>query len=156
MKVQILSVAKIRQQFVLDGEAEYLRRFPRDWKVEIKSLGADSSDGKNEEEVRRIEAKKLLDAVPQRGFLIALDEQGKEFSSRSFAEYLKERGVRGDVPLVFAIGGAYGFDPSVRSAARMVLSLSQLTLPYQLCRLMLVEQLYRAASIISGMPYHKG
>lgn len=103
---------------------------------------------------RRIEAESLLKGIPDGAFVIALDETGKQFDSTSFNKKL-ETWSEGGRAVVFLIGGSWGLDEAVRDGADIVLSFGSLTLPHQLARIVLLEQLYRAAMIERGTPYHK-
>ena len=88
--------------------------------------------------------------------LVILDSRGKEFSSEQFAEFLRDYQERNPLPLVFAIGGADGFGAEPRSSARHVISLGKMTLAHELARVVLLEQVYRAFTILKGHPYHSG
>jgi 23S rRNA (pseudouridine1915-N3)-methyltransferase len=103
---------------------------------------------------RAVEATSLLKNLPAGGVVIALDETGKEFDSPGFAKELEHRGGNGQ-PVTFLIGGSWGLDPSVRERADLVLSLGKITLPHSLARIVLLEQLYRATTILGGKTYHK-
>jgi 23S rRNA (pseudouridine1915-N3)-methyltransferase len=106
--------------------------------------------------VREEEGKRLLARIPAGMELIALHESGKAWTSHRLAEYLAELGVRGSPGAAFVIGGAYGLSDEILARARHQLSLSAFTLPHEVARLVLAEQLYRAATINRGEPYHKG
>ncbi|NDC38307.1 MAG: 23S rRNA (pseudouridine(1915)-N(3))-methyltransferase RlmH [Proteobacteria bacterium] len=153
MDFKILTCAKIRQQFVLEGEAEYLKRLKPWAKVRMEEVEVSSK--LPEAELKRKEADAVLSRIERGEFFIALDERGKELSSEQLARFIESKMQSGHSRFVFGVGGAAGWDESVRTAAGFVLSLSKLTFPYQLTRLILVEQLYRALSIIKGQPYHK-
>ena len=155
VKFTITSIGKVKQQFILDGEEEYLKRLPREIKIKLQELGAESTAAANEAEIKSKESKKILESVGDREFVIALDERGKQFSSQDFAALLESESTRGNSSFTFLIGGAYGFDDAVRKRANLVLSLSKFTFTYQMTRLLLVEQLYRAVTIIKRLPYHK-
>ncbi len=101
------------------------------------------------------EAAALLAALPQRAVLIALDETGRNFDSRAFAERLARWRDDGAGELVLAIGGADGLGDGVLKAAALHLALGAMTWPHQMVRLMLAEQLYRSVTILSGHPYHR-
>jgi len=106
-------------------------------------------------ETRRREGERLLAAVPADARLVALDEGGEVLDSAAFAARLGRWRDQGIGEVAFAIGGAEGLDPAVRAAADLVLSLGPLTWPHLLVRALLAEQLFRAASILSGHPYHR-
>jgi len=106
--------------------------------------------------VRDEEGKRLLARVPAGMEIVALHEAGKQWSSQQLADWLAELALRGSPGAAFLIGGAYGLSDEVLGRARHQLSLSAFTLPHELARLVLAEQLYRAATINRGEPYHKG
>ena len=91
---------------------------------------------------------------PDPSYPIALSEEGKSFTSASFAEWLAKRRIQ-RVPLVITVGGAYGLAPKLKQECREILSLSPLTFPHRLCYHILLEQLYRACTILENHPYHK-
>lgn len=101
------------------------------------------------------EGKRLLDAIPSGARLIRLDEHGQEKRSKSFARDLAKWRDAGEAELCFLIGGAEGFSDAVKAAAPDQMSFGEATWPHRLVRVMLAEQLYRAASILAGSPYHK-
>ena len=155
MKWRVISIGKIKQSFILEGEAEYLRRFPRDVELTIEELGVEKFSSLPKEELQKKEFELLRSKVKGDEFLILLDETGKIFSSKEFAQKLESLGVQGRSRICFAIGGAFGWSDEAKKSADLLFSVSELTFPYQLCRFILVEQLYRAYSLIRGLPYHK-
>ncbi|MCS6819140.1 MAG: 23S rRNA (pseudouridine(1915)-N(3))-methyltransferase RlmH [Chitinophagales bacterium] len=96
----------------------------------------------------------LLKRLEEKDFLILLDEKGKEFTSKEFAVYLEKLMASSGRDIVFCIGGAYGFSKTVYERSNSTLSLSKMTMPHQLIRLVFIEQLYRAFTIIRNQPYH--
>lgn len=119
--------------------------------VTLKSLSG--TYGSRHEMLER-EGKRMVNSWPARSHTVALSEEGKLFTSISFSQWLSKRVVSGGT-LLFNIGGAYGLSPSLKKQCGEVLSLSPLTLPHRLCYVVLVEQLYRAFTILKGHPYHK-
>lgn len=152
LSARIISIGKVRQRFVLEGEKEYLPRLRSFFSLSFVELGA--AEGASAVESQQREGQALLQKVKPGEHLVVLDERGAQFTSLQFAEWLRARQLHG-APLLFALGGAYGWPEEVRARADTLLSLSSLTFPYQLTRLILVEQLYRAATIVQGHPYHK-
>jgi 23S rRNA (pseudouridine1915-N3)-methyltransferase len=149
VKVKIVVVGKGEPDFST-LEADYQKRakaFPVEL-LEVKHFGEDQV-------ARKKEAEALLAKVPEKFLVIALDERGESYTSQSFAKMFSDAQQRSLAGMVFLIGGASGLDPSVKERADKMISLSSLTLPHKLARLVLVEQLYRASSIIRGEPYHK-
>ena len=136
------------------GCAEYLKRMPREMTVEIVEIKPDKrAAGKNAAQVQEAESKRIIEAVG-RDYLIALDEHGQEVTTRQLADRMKNWMAGGrDVALV--IGGADGLHADVKTRAEWLWSLSKLTLPHGMVRVLLAEQLYRAHSVINNHPYHR-
>lgn len=140
--------------WVEDGCKEYLKRMPRECSVEIVEIKPDKrAAGKNSIQVQEAEAKRIIEAAG-RDYLVALDEQGQEVSTVQLAERMQRwMGDGRDIALV--IGGADGLHQDVKSRADWLWSLSRLTLPHAMVRVLLTEQLYRAWSVINNHPYHR-
>jgi 23S rRNA (pseudouridine1915-N3)-methyltransferase len=155
MKLRILAVGHKMPAWVEQGCAEYLKRMPREAMVEMVEIKPDKrAAGKGGDQVREAEAERLLEAAG-RDYLIVLDEHGKEPTTLQIAERMQQWMQDGrDVAL--AIGGADGLHQKVLQAADWHWSLSKLTLPHGMVRVMLAEQLYRAWSVINNHPYHRG
>ena len=134
--------------------AEYLKRMPREATVEIVEIKPDKrAQGKNSTTVQEAEAKRIMDACG-RDYLIALDERGAEVTTLQLAERMESwLGNGRDVALV--IGGADGLHEDIKSRADWLWSLSKLTLPHGMVRVLLAEQLYRAWTVINNHPYHR-
>lgn len=156
MRIRILTVGKVRQGFVAEGEAEYRRRLRGYAELEIQEVVVKAAASLPEAEVRQREGEELLARLPAGERLIVLDEKGRAQTSRQFADVLAGVQRSGAPRVTFVIGGASGLDERVRQRAEMMVSLSALTLPHQLARLVLVEQIYRACTILRGEPYHRG
>ena len=156
MKVVVVAVGRARGAL---GEAiaEYEKRARRYWKLEVVeiSTGARGSQASPDSVMQR-EAEKLLARVPEGLDLVALTRAGKRMDSRALASHLQQAAVRARPGVAFVIGGAHGLASSVLDRAVRRLSLSDLTLPHEMARLVLVEQLYRAGTIARGEPYHRG
>jgi 23S rRNA (pseudouridine1915-N3)-methyltransferase len=155
MKIVVLSVGRVRQRFVLDAEGEYLQRIKGSFQVELVELGMESPESMKPAEVQAREAEEVLKKIKTYDYLVVLDERGKEMSSRALSEFIQTRMNSGIKSVCFVIGGAYGFAEKVRQEADLILSLSALTFPHQLTRMLLVEQLYRSHTLIKGISYHK-
>ena len=145
MKIRIAWIGKTKEPAITALTEEYLKRIARYAPVESLVLRHESE---LIERFGRQAASKLT--------LVLMDSRGKEFSSEQFARFLGDYQDRNPLPLVFAIGGADGFDPSARSSAQHVISLGKMTLPHELARVVLLEQVYRAFTILKGHPYHSG
>ena len=155
MRVTILSVGHRMPAWIQEGFQEYAKRMPPEVRVEVAELKPeDRGGGRSVEKARALEGERMLAAVPDGATLLALDERGKAFSTQGLSVMLSGWMRDGSHP-VFAIGGADGLDDAVRSRADKLLSLSALTLPHGLVRVLLAEQLYRAWSILARHPYHR-
>ncbi|MFO0203402.1 MAG: 23S rRNA (pseudouridine(1915)-N(3))-methyltransferase RlmH [Alphaproteobacteria bacterium] len=155
MKVTVVSVGRVRQGFIREGEGEYLQRLKGSFPVEVCELGLEAPESMSAEEVREREAVDTLKRVQGYDYLVVLDERGKSISSQEFSKLIGARMNAGTRSLCCVIGGAFGFSEKVRQEADYILSLSALTLPHQLTRLVLLEQIYRAHTILRGIRYHK-
>jgi 23S rRNA (pseudouridine1915-N3)-methyltransferase len=156
MKLLLLAVGRPRgdaAELIAEYESRAKRYFPFD-AAEVKEE-AFRRPG-DAARVRDEEGKRLLARVPAGVEIVALHETGKQWTSQRLAEWIEELGVRGSPGAAFVIGGAYGLSDEILSRARHQLSLSAMTLPHELARLVLAEQLYRAGTILRGEPYHKG
>ena len=139
-RIRILAVGKVRKGWVLEGIATYIKRLPGLQVVELRDAG------------KAKEADAVLAALQPGEQLVVMAEEGQTFDSPAFAERLEGSGSE---RLVFVIGGAEGIDPALKDRASWKLSLSPMTFPHELARLLLLEQLYRALTIQQGGPYHK-
>ena len=155
MKIVVLSVGRVRQHFVVQGEAEYLQRIKGSFSVELVELGMESPESMSPAEVQAREADEVLKKVKSYDYLVVLDERGQSTDSKRFSDFLQKRMNSGIKTLCFVIGGAFGFAEKVRHEADSIISLSALTFPHQVTRLLLVEQLYRAHTLMKGISYHK-
>ena len=153
MKITVLNFGKLKDSFYKEAQDEYLKRFSREVSIEFIELSPAKHDDANRN--KKAEAKDYFKRVPNKAFKIVLDERGKQATSKDLASFIQDKQVSGISNICFAIGGAFGWDKSVVDDADYVLSLSKFTFPHQLARVILVEQLYRAFSIIKGAAYHK-
>jgi 23S rRNA (pseudouridine1915-N3)-methyltransferase len=146
VRVTILAVGHKMPSWIQEGFTEYTRRMPPEIRVELTELkpGKDRND----------EGKRMLDALPDGSTLIALDERGKAVSTQGLSVMLSEW-MRDASHPVLAIGGADGHSDEVKQHAAKLISLSTLTLPHQLVRVVVAEQLYRAWTILARHPYHR-
>jgi 23S rRNA (pseudouridine1915-N3)-methyltransferase len=155
LRVTILSVGHKMPAWIQEGFHEYTRRMPPEVRVELVELKPEERNaGKPAEKAKALEGERLLGAVPSGATLIALDERGKSVSTQGLSVMLAEWMRDGTHP-AFVIGGADGLDDAVRERADKIFSLSALTLPHALVRVVLAEQLYRAWTILARHPYHR-
>jgi len=155
MRLTVVALGERMPGWVAQGIAEYAKRFPRECALEIVSVPA-AKRNKSGDTAKAIkeEGKRMLAALPPRGLKIALDERGRLISTEQWAALLREWMLEGVNP-VFLIGGADGLAPECKEQADQTWSLSKLTLPHPLVRVLLVEQLYRAWTIVNHHPYHR-
>ncbi len=136
---------------------EYEERAGRYWKLDVVTVDPEkASKNRPAEDVMAAEAERLRAAIPEGTEVLAMTRKGKGFTSESLAGYLNRRAVRGVGGVTFVIGGAFGLHPAFLKQADRRITLSTMTLPHDLARLLLAEQLYRAGTIVRGEPYHKG
>ena len=153
MKLTVVAVGKVRAPYYADAVEAYASRLRRLAAFELREVrdakGADPARNKERD------GEALLAAVPKGASLVVLDERGELIGSRALADRFERACVGGQPHWTFLIGGADGHSDAVRRAASWVWSLSPLTLPHELARVVLVEQLYRASSLRAGEPYHR-
>lgn len=151
-KVTLLAIGSLREPWAKDAARMYRERLKpsMDFNVlELPPSRQPHASGQMVEESERL----VLSAQKLKGELWVLDETGKQMASKEFAEEIGKVRDRGE-PVTFVIGGAYGLTDKVRSSAHKVISLSSMTLPHELCRIVFLEQLYRASEILKGSGYH--
>jgi len=154
MRITLLQTGKTRDRFIAEGVEEFSKRMTRYAPFTIETVpDLKNSRGKTMKEVQAEEGALILKRIKAGDYLILLDERGKEFHSIGFAKHLNA--LEGRVNhLIFLIGGPYGFSEEVYSRANELFSLSRLTFSHQLIRLLFMEQIYRAFTILKGEPYH--
>lgn len=152
MKCRVLWLGKTRDPWIKQGISEYAGRIGRYLPITLDEL-KDEKDA-TAEEGRRKEGERLLKQVTGQSVLVVLDERGEQMDSRCFAAFIGKHRDNGTPEMVFAIGGAYGFSDEVRSRADKVLALSAMTFTHQMVRPFLLEQIYRACTILNNEPYH--
>ena len=158
-KVTILCTGKLKERFYLDAAAEYAKRLGRFCKLEIlelpeERLPENPSPAQIEAALAR-EADAVRTKLPANCLLIAMCVEGKERSSEELARYLADSAAQRTSHIVFLIGSSFGMHPSLKQQADLRLSMSPMTFPHHLLRVMLLEQIYRAYQINAGSRYHK-
>lgn len=154
MRISIIVVGRPRDVALAAAAQEYERRAGHYWSMSVVEVKEESAKNRSPEFVREKEGERILAQVPAGAALVACAEGGKTLSSAAFSAWLQSardeaRGV------AIVIGGAFGLADSVIKAAAMKLSLAPFTLPHELARVVLAEQVYRAGTIVRGEPYHK-
>ncbi len=140
MKIRVAWIGKTKEPAIQSLSNEYLKRLARYYETEGIAFKDEAALLKRRE----------------RDTLVLLDSRGKQFSSEEFAEFLRNHQDRNPLPLLFAVGPANGFSAETRQEANLLLSLGKMTLAHELARVVLLEQLYRALTILKGHPYHLG
>lgn len=155
MKLSLWTIGKAHESYVKQGIEDFTKRISRYYPVEWQIIPVPKNTAMlSEADLKKKEAELIFQWLKQDDFLVALDEKGKEFSSEDLAEFILIRSNESTKNIVFLIGGAFGLDDSIFQKARIRWSLSKLTFPHQLVRLILAEQLYRACSILRNEKYH--
>ena len=156
MKMTVVAVGKLKERFWSDACAEYLKRLQPYARVTVKEV-ADVDPGRagGVDAAREKEGTSLLSALAETSYVILLDIDGKQRSSVEFSQRLDALALAGNCDLAFVIGGSDGVSDAVRRRSNETLSFGRITLPHNLARVVLLEQVYRAMKISRGEPYHK-
>ena len=154
MKIKIVSVGSIKEKFLKDAISEYLKRLTRFAKIEIIEVDETRIQNKSEEQVKKEEGERLLKRIGQDEFVFLLDLKGELISSEVLAQKINDLINKGISPLTFVIGGTLGLSEEVRKRANIKLSISKMTFTHQMCRMIILEQIYRAFKIINNEEYH--
>ena len=158
-KVSIICVGKLKEKFYADAVAEYVKRLSRFCKLEIIELPEERlPDDPSQAQIYAALAKEadaIRAKIPAGASIIAMCVEGKPRSSEELAQLMAQSANRGESHLVFLIGGSFGMHPSIKTQAAVKLSMSPMTFPHHLLRVMLLEQIYRGYQINAGTRYHK-
>jgi 23S rRNA (pseudouridine1915-N3)-methyltransferase len=159
MKLILCAVSHRMPAWVSAGFDDYARRMPRETPIELLEIRPERRPAKAAspaaiKQILAAECSRIRAAIPPGCGLVALDERGKSFTTSQFARLL-EGWRRDGRDVAFVIGSADGLDPGLKQSATLLLSLSTLTLPHQLVRVLLAEQLYRGAAVLHNHPYHR-
>lgn len=155
MRIVLAAVGSGMPPWVAQGFADYARRLGGGWRLVLQEVpAARRGKGTPVARLQAEEASRLTRAVPAGALRVALDERGEEWDSAGLARQLESWSAQGET-LGLLVGGADGLDPELRGASTRVWSLSRLTLPHMLVRVVVAEQLYRAWSLLTGHPYHR-
>lgn len=155
MKLLLMAVGKTTQPIIRQGIDQYLGRLRHYLPVDIEIIAdVKRTAALTFEKQKEMEGEAMLRRIEPGDRLILLDENGKEMTSREFAQFMEKQMASGVKRLVFAVGGPYGFSPAVYQRADSKLSLSRMTFNHEMVRLFFAEQLYRAQTILRGEPYH--
>ncbi|NDO18255.1 23S rRNA (pseudouridine(1915)-N(3))-methyltransferase RlmH [Lachnospiraceae bacterium MD329] len=158
MNINVICVGKIKEKYFTDAITEYSKRLSRFVKLNIIEVAdekiPDNASAKEMEIVKKKEGERILSKLPANSFAVTLCVEGKELSSTEFATKLSDISMTSS-NITFIIGGSLGLSDDVKSASQLRLSFGRITLPHQLIRVVLLEQLYRAFKINNNETYHK-
>ena len=159
MNIKLITVGKLKEKYLTEGIAEYTKRLSRFCKVHVVELidektPENASEAQNNQIMAK-EGERIQAKIGSRDYVIVLAIEGKQFPSEEFSQKLEAIAVNGYSDITFIIGGSLGLSKAIKQRANLKMSFGLLTLPHQLMRLVLIEQIYRAFMIQQGSPYHK-
>jgi 23S rRNA (pseudouridine1915-N3)-methyltransferase len=155
MKIQFWSIGKAHESYIKAGVEDFTKRISKYYPVEWNIIPVPKNAGMlSEMDLKKKEGETILGWLAKDDYLVALDEKGKQLDSAQLANFIQQRGNESRRNLVFLIGGAFGIDQAILKRADYKWSLSNLTFPHQLVRLILAEQVYRACTILRNEKYH--
>ena len=158
-RVTVLCVGKLKEKFYTDAAAEYVKRLQRYCKLDVVELPEyrlpEEPSPAEIQKALQTEGAAIRERLPRGGAMVALCIEGKPCSSEELSRRLTELGVQGKTQITFLIGGSVGLDESLKQQADWRLSMSPMTFPHHMARIMLLEQIYRAYQIAGGAKYHK-
>ena len=159
MNIKIITVGKLKEKYLKMGIAEYTKRLSAYCKMELIEVPDEKAPEKLSEaemvQVKEKEGERILAKIPDQAFVFALAIEGKQRTSEEFAKEIEQLGVQGKSTIVFVIGGSLGLSDVVMKRSNTPISFGKMTLPHQLMRLVLIEQIYRGFKIVRNEPYHK-
>ena len=159
MVIKIISVGRLKEKYFREAFGEYEKRLSAFCKLECDEIDQERlPDDPSEKEIKKAletEADKILQKIPQGSFVIPMCIEGKQKTSEKFAELLSEKSAGGINTFVFIIGGSFGLSDRVKAAGNLKMSMSEMTFPHRLAKIMLAEQLHRAFAIMNNRKYHK-
>jgi 23S rRNA (pseudouridine1915-N3)-methyltransferase len=154
MKIKLIAIGKKMPDWIQNGIFHYQKQLPASLNFELIDLEAQKRKGKNIAQIKTLEGKLIIKAAQNASLIIAFDERGKQNNSQDVAQQLKNWQQNGE-SVALIIGGADGLSDEVKSHADQLWGLSNLTLPHSMARLLVVEQIYRAHSLLNNHPYHR-
>ena len=155
MKLKLIYIGKTSKSFLVEGEQEYLKRLKHYLALEcIEIPDIKNQKSLTHEEIKKAEGEKILPYIENEELVYLLDDKGKQFTSKEFAAFITKNQIYSSKTLIFLVGGAFGFSKQVYDVAKGKISLSSLTFSHQMVRMIFLEQLYRAMTIIKNEKYH--
>ena len=159
LEVTVICVGKLKEKYLRDASAEYQKRLSSLCRLSVVELPAEKlSDNPSQKEIEAAlfaEGRRILEKIPERAAVFSMCIEGKELSSEELSKKMFSLASQGFEKIVFVIGGSFGLSDEVKSLGKLKLSFGKLTLPHQLMRVVLLEQIYRAFSILNNSKYHK-
>ena len=156
MKFRFIWAGSHADAEMAEAAERYLNRVKHFFPIEVIEVPPQRGrQGQNDVAIMRAQSARLLAAIPDRGYVVVLDERGQLFDSLKFAKWIEKLTIAQPHGVNFVVGGDVGFDDTVRRRADLLLSLSPMTLPHQLARVLLMEQIYRACTLMRNIAYHK-
>lgn len=159
IKVNIIAVGKLKEKYLRDACDEYIKRLGAFSKVNIVEINeercSDNPSDNEIEQVKRKEGERIIAKIPKGSYVVPMCIEGQQMSSEDFSKKLENVSVAGFGEVTFIIGGSFGLSDEVKALGKLKLSFGKLTLPHQLMRVVLLEQIYRAFSISNNTKYHK-
>ncbi|MBT3561073.1 23S rRNA (pseudouridine(1915)-N(3))-methyltransferase RlmH [Flavobacteriaceae bacterium] len=153
MEIKLVVVGKTKNKELISLIEDYIKRINFFNKFQIIEVNSVKTRKNNSDEIKKIECENILKKIKKNDLLFLLDEKGKNYNSREFADFLKVR-FQESKTIVFVIGGAFGFSKDLYTKSKGLISLSKMTFSHQIIRLFFTEQLYRAFTILNNHPYH--
>lgn len=153
MEIKLVVVGKTKNKELISLVGNYIKRINFFNKFQIIEVNSVKTKKNNSDEIKKIECENILKKIKKNDLLFLLDEKGKNYNSREFADFLKVR-FQESKTIVFVIGGAFGFSKDLYTKSKGLISLSKMTFSHQIIRLFFTEQLYRAFTILNNHPYH--
>ncbi|MBC8398179.1 MAG: 23S rRNA (pseudouridine(1915)-N(3))-methyltransferase RlmH [Flavobacteriales bacterium] len=153
MEIKLIVVGKTKNHELINLISNYVKRINFFNKFQIIEVNSIKTKKNNENEIKKIEGENILKKIKNNDLLFLLDEKGKNYNSRKFADFLKIK-LKESKTIIFVIGGAFGFSKEVYAKSNGLISLSKMTFSHQIIRLFFTEQLYRAFTILNSHPYH--
>ena len=157
MKIKLLSIGKTEEKYLKEGIEIYRKKLIHYFPFEYEEIPAiKQTKNLSFSEQKKREGEVILKKILPSYIVVLLDEAGTHYSSVNFSDFIQQKMLLGNKQMIFIIGGAYGFSPEVYARKDYVISLSSMTFSHQMVRLIFLEQLYRAGSIMKNEPYHHG
>ena len=154
MNLSVISVGNKPNKWELEGIEHYLKQLKNNIKINFINIKGQQNPKRTIEEVIKIESDLILEKIPSTSYLISWDIEGEKINSKELS-MIFERSMQTSAKIYFVIGGSFGLSKDIKNLSDKVISASNFTFPHRLFRIILIEQIYRAVSIINNMPYHK-